>query len=100
MQDSGGLTPLPAKAGTCVHCATEHGKDDPHNFQSIFWGIRFKMRWGRDPTHADCVAHLSPRIQTAYREVLLLRYDIEWTEPKGEPVSEPYEVSKGMRCPS
>lgn len=87
------MTLLPAKKGTCVHCATEHGENDPHNFQSLFWGMRFKMKYGRDPTHADCVGHLSAKIRALYREVLP-RHGIEWTEPEGDPVCEPYAMSK------
>ncbi len=80
---------MPAAPGTCVHCATVHSENDPHNFQSVFWGMRFKMKWGRDPTHADCVAHLSEPIQLRYRSVLK-KFGIDWTEPNGEPIREPY----------
>ena len=80
---------MPAAPGTCVHCATAHGEHDPHNFQSLFWGMRFQMKWGRQPTHADCVAHLPESRQAQYREALS-ELGIAWTEPNGEPISEPY----------
>ena len=89
----GGLTLMPAKRGTCAFCATEHGELDPHNFQSLFYGVRFVAKYGRDPTHADCVAHLPEARRTAYRAVLP-RFDVEWTEPDGEAISEPYAVSE------
>ncbi len=91
--NEGGRPLLPAATGTCAQCATEHGPDDPHNFQSIFWGMRFKMAHGRDPTHADCVAHLPASIQEAYRKILP-KFGVDWTEPKGDPISEPYSVSE------
>lgn len=84
-----GMMLLPAAPGTCVHCATAHGEGSPHNFQSIFYGMRFKMKWGRDPTHADCVAHLPEEVRLRYREVLP-DFGIEWTEPDSEPIREPY----------
>ena len=86
---SGKMMLMPARPGACVHCATKHGEHDPHNFQSVFWGMRFKMKWGRDPTHADCVAHLSGERQTCYRAALV-QLGIEWTEPDGEPIREPF----------
>jgi hypothetical protein len=84
---------LPAAPGTCVHCATDHGAHDPHNFQSIFYGMRFLMKWGREFTHADCVAHLTEQRQLHYRQVLA-EFGIEWTEPDGKPIREPYEKAE------
>ena len=84
----GVMTLLPAAPGTCVHCATAHGENDPHNFQSIFYAVRFNMKWGRSPTHADCVAHLSEEIKQRYRQVLP-EFGVEW----GEPIAEPYAES-------
>ncbi len=89
-----GLNLLPAKAGTCVHCATFHGVNDPHNYFSVFYGMRFLMTHSRDATHADCVAHLSDAIKAVYRAVIERR-GLPWTEPPGEPVAEPYEKQSG-----
>lgn len=85
---------LLAAPGTCVHCATEHGEYDPHNWWSIFYQMRFKMTWGRDVTHADCVAHLSKATQAAYRQALRDKApNIEWTETE-EPIREPYAMAE------
>lgn len=92
----GGMTLLPAKAGTCAYCATKHGEHDPHNFQSLSYGVRFLAQYGRDLTHADCVAHLSAKRRQAYRDVLP-RFSLDWSEPVGEPISEPYLLSHGLR---
>lgn len=91
----GGMMMLPAKAGTCVHCATAHGEHDPHNFQSMFYGMRFLGTFGRDVTHADCVAHLSEARRGFYRKALT-ELGIKWTEPDGDPISEPYAESAGL----
>ncbi len=85
---------LPAAPGTCVHCATDHGENDPHNYWSLFYGMRFKAKWSRDHTHADCVAHLPEAARLAYRNVLRER-GIEWTEPGDDPIREPYAASEG-----
>lgn len=86
---------LPAKPGTCVHCATEHDEHGPHNLWSLFYGTRFLQKWGRNPTHADCAAHLTPERRRAYRRVLG-NMGIEWTLPTdGDPIREPYAESIG-----
>ena len=83
---------MPAAPGTCVQCATPHGEHDPHNFHSLFWWIRFKMKWGREPTQADCVAHLPEVLRVRYREILS-ELGFPWTQPDGEPIREPYAES-------
>ena len=90
-----GMTLLPADAGSCHFCATEHGPDDPHNYWSLFYQTRFKMSHGRDATHADAVAHLPEQSRQIYREVLA-EHRIEWNEPDGGPVVEPYVESNGL----
>lgn len=92
----GGMMLLPAKAGTCAYCATAHGKNDPHNFQSVFYGMRFRGTFGRDVTHADCVAHLPKATQELYRTAMKT-FDLTWTEPEGDAISEPYVESPGLR---
>ncbi len=86
---------LPAKKGTCCMCATAHGEHEAHNFQSLFYGMRFKMKYGREATCADSVAHLPPKLQAAWKEAaipLFQKHGIEWTET-GEPIAEPYAES-------
>lgn len=61
---------LPAAPGTCVHCATNHREHEPHNWWSIFYGMRFRMQYGRDATHADCVAHLPEETRCFYKKAL------------------------------
>jgi hypothetical protein len=49
---------LPPPPGHCRICGTRHDPDDPHDATSLFWGMRFRMRYGRDGTWADACAHL------------------------------------------
>ncbi len=89
----GGMMILPAKSGTCAMCATDHPADMPHNLTSLFYGVRFKMKWGRDPTWSDAAAHCDAHIVKVWKEALAER-GIEWTSPaEGEPIREPYAES-------
>ena len=89
---------LPAAPGTCCMCAMAHGEHDPHNYWSVFYGVRFKLKHGRDATHADVVAHLSEEIQQLYREALA-EAGRPWREPPEgvEPIAEPYAESQPLR---
>ena len=86
---------LPATPGTCVMCATAHDENAPHNYWSLFYGMRFKLAYGRDATHADCCAHMPedrrPLYQKAVEEV-----GRKWTEPEGEAIAEPYAESQPL----
>lgn len=92
-----GLTLLPAKAGTCAACATEHREGDPHNYWSLFYQMRFRLQQGREATHADAVAHLPVQAVDAYRRALR-NFKQEWNEPAdGKPIAEPYSKSGGLQ---
>lgn len=90
---SGGMTLLPAKPGTCAVCATKHDEAAPHNYWSIFYGMRFKMAHGRDATHADCCAHMPENGRAAYRSVLG-DFGKKWTDPPAgyEAIAEPADI--------
>jgi hypothetical protein len=57
---------MPAAPGTCPECATDHEPNEPHNPDSLYYQVRFKMVHGRDPTDEDCVAHVEPSKQKAW----------------------------------
>ena len=82
---------LPAAPGLCAMCATKHGEHDPHNYWSIFYQTRFKLKYGRDVTQADAIAHLSPARTKAYITVLVGR-GIDVTVPPDDrrSIAEPY----------
>lgn len=54
---------LPPPPGHCRICARKHPPADPHDAQSLFYGMRFKMRYGREGTWADAIAHCSEEMQ-------------------------------------
>ena len=82
---------LPPPAGHCRICAVKHEPQMPHNAQSLFFGMRFKMRYGRDGTWADAIAHCSPEVQLHWRAEL--KQMKAWTEPPEgvEPLCEPID---------
>lgn len=70
---------LPPAEGKCRICAVEHEPNEPHNAQSLFYGMRFKMRYGRDGTWADAIAHCTYDVQEHWEREL--RAANAWTEP-------------------
>lgn len=81
----GTMTLLPPKAGLCQVCAVEHKPDAPHNAQSLYYGMRFKMLHDRDVTWSDAVAHCPPEVRAVWeRELRKLK---GWTET-AEPIAE------------
>lgn len=79
-------------------CATAHDERLAHNFQSLFYGVRFKLKYGREPTHGDTIAHLTPDLQEVWKKMaveVLRKHGIEWTEPvDGNRIAEPYAESE------
>lgn len=71
---------LPPPEGHCRICAVAHEPHFPHNALSMFYQVRFKMRYGRDGTWADAAAHCSLDMQLAWRNGLEERGE-PWTEP-------------------
>jgi hypothetical protein len=90
---AGGMVFLPAKLGTCAMCATEHAAEDGHNYQSLFYQMRFKAKWGRDATHDDTVAHLPPEEREAWKAASD-ECGVRW-KCHAEPRREPYAESAG-----
>jgi hypothetical protein len=74
-----GFMLLPPAEGKCRICAVAHEPDQAHNASSLFYGMRFKMRYGRDGTWADAVAHCPPATRELWEQVLRRRG--RWTEP-------------------
>lgn len=82
---------LPPPEGHCRICAAKHEPHEAHNAQSIFYQMRFRMRYGRDGTWADAIAHVDERQWKFWRK--LLGDAGAWTEPPPgvEPIAEPIE---------
>ncbi len=82
---------LPPPDGHCRICAVRHEPEMPHNAQSLFYGIRFRMRYGRDGTWADAIAHCPGDVCEAWTREL--RKANAWTEPAAgvDVISEPID---------
>ncbi len=92
------LAILPATPGSCAVCATDHDEDMPHNYWSLFYQVRFTLRHDRCATHADTVAHLSAKARRIARGAMndiLASHGVQWTEPDGDAIAEPYAISEG-----
>ena len=89
--ESGKMWFLPARSGTCAMCATKHNPSHAHNLQSVFYCMRFKAKWGRDPTWADACAHLTEDERRDWKAAMR-ETSAEWTEPPdgSESIREPY----------
>jgi hypothetical protein len=53
------MTMLPPAPGKCPECAAEHGENEPHNADSIFYQLKFQAEHGRSPTWRDATAHMT-----------------------------------------
>jgi hypothetical protein len=86
----------PAKPGTCAVCDRFHDENTPHDFWSFFYQMCFWLKYGRDATHADATAHMTPEQILLWRTELADRGGPPWTAPPEgmAPVAEPYCVSK------
>ena len=70
---------LPPGEGKCRICAVDHPPEQAHNAQSLFYQMRFNMRYGRPGTWADCIAHCSEDVQKHWiTELRALNF---YTEP-------------------
>ena len=90
----GQLRLLPATPGTCAVCAVDHEEHLAHSLTSLFYGVRFKLKYGRDPTWADACAHLSEEQREMWK-ASMSDVGAAWSEPPDgvEPVADPYAVS-------
>lgn len=83
---------LPAARGTCCMCARDHAETYPHDFESVFYQVRFRLKYGRDATQADAAAHCDEQIRQAWKQILREQFGVEWTQPRdgAAPIAEPY----------
>jgi hypothetical protein len=67
------FTLLPPGPGVCPVCATDHGHDQPHNKQSIYYQIAFQAAHGRYPTWSEAMSHCPPAVRAAWEAELRKR---------------------------
>lgn len=85
---------LPAKKGTCAMCATDHPPHLPHNLQSVHYGVRFKMKYGRDPTWADASAHCTEEVTAQWAAKMEeMGHEFTYPEDGSDPIAEPYAIA-------
>lgn len=70
MKDEG-LKLLPPKSNLCQECATEHNLNEPHNKDSLYYQMHFKIKYGRFPNWEDAMAHCDERTKQLWREELV-----------------------------
>lgn len=70
---------LPPPDGHCRICAVKHTPDMPHNAQSLFYQMRFRLRYERDGTWADAVAHCDDKMKAHWKHALTAKG--RWTQP-------------------
>jgi hypothetical protein len=82
---------LPPPDGHCRICAVNHEPEAAHNAQSLFYQARFFMRYKRNGTWADAVAHCTAEAQELWKWELIKLGG--WTEPPEgvEPICEPID---------
>lgn len=69
--EGGGLKMLPGPPGSCEWCHVKHPADQPHDWQSMPYQMKFKTLKGRWPTWSDAMAHCSPEVQAVWRKGLV-----------------------------
>ena len=72
-----GFCLLPPDPGVCAQCATAHAADEPHNYQSLYYQMRFRIRNGRWPTWEDAMAHCDEDVKEIWRDTLTKLQDIQ-----------------------
>jgi len=88
---TGTMMLMPPREGHCRICAVDHKPEEPHNAQSLFYAMRFRMRYKRDGTWADAIAHCDIDIRLFWER--RLREKNAWTEPPEgiDPICEPID---------
>ena len=54
---------LPPAKDKCQVCAVKHEGNEPHNAQSIYYQVKFKMDNGREATWKDAMSHCDEAVK-------------------------------------
>lgn len=68
---NGTMTLLPPSKDKCQECATKHDPAQPHNAESLYYAMQFLMKFDRDPTWADAMAHCDENTKKAWTKHLV-----------------------------
>lgn len=66
-----GLCLLPPKQDVCPECATKHEPDQPHNQQSLYYRMQFRIKYGRSPIWEDAMSHCNEETKRIWRDELV-----------------------------
>lgn len=47
------LMVIAPRPGSCPECGVEHGRDEPHEWRSVYFRMRFYRKNGRMPTREN-----------------------------------------------
>lgn len=61
---------LPPRPDVCQECARDHDPRLPHDKQSLYYQVKFKMKHGRGATWTDAMAHCTNEIKAAWTDGL------------------------------
>ena len=64
------MTLLPAKKGTCPDCAVIHEPNMPHNPESLYYQVKFRMKHGCRATWGDAMSHCTDEVKAYWKEAL------------------------------
>lgn len=62
---------LPPASDVCQICAVKHDKDEPHNKNSLYYQMRFKLEHNRYPTWKDALSHCPVKIKKLWERELI-----------------------------
>jgi hypothetical protein len=81
------------RPGTCPECGVEHDAMAPHNQQSLAYQYKFFDQYGRWPTWEDAIAHCTPEVQEATREILINA----GINPSGKPKTQTLNITLELK---
>ncbi|AYJ85319.1 hypothetical protein D3Y57_04700 (plasmid) [Sphingomonas paeninsulae] len=55
--EAGKMFLIPPPKDKCQECATDHPIELPHNAQSLFYQVHYKMSTGEEPSWLTAMAH-------------------------------------------
>lgn len=57
---------MPPAEGLCQVCATKHEPHLPHNRDSLYYAVSFKMKHDREPTWKDAAEHCTDEVKAQW----------------------------------
>ena len=85
---------LPPRPEVCQECAVDHGPEEPHNAQSLYYQYWFRGQRGRWPTWWDAIQHCSQDVKAFWEQEL--RTLGGWTEPEDQVQDQGQGIDPGI----